>query len=76
MRRVTILKSQPFRNASGMKQRVADLQPGLRASPSSQELAGEGVSDEIMDVEVRGLLPFLAASNISVPSLKNKQTKC
>lgn len=26
-------------------------------------------SDEIMDVKVRGLLPFLASSNISVPPL-------
>lgn len=36
----------------------------------SLELGG---SDEIMVKKVRVLLPFLAASNISVPSLKKKK---
>lgn len=36
-------------------------------------LTGAWGSDEIMVKKVRVLLPFLAASNISVPSLKKKK---
>lgn len=47
-----------------------DRQPSPPASPFSREL-GES---EIMDMKVRGLLPVLSASNVSVPSLE-KETK-